>query len=111
MTTNVLPRNVLESFVDSIMSNTINPTPKSNGMRVLEGVVNLETEVSTSNCYITVRFWQACLDMVNTPNERNRVCAVGTPAAGKTPHHFSTDPNASKGGAHSTLSGALHARK
>ena len=70
------------------MNNTIETVPNSKGMRVLEeGVVHLETtEVAQLVVLrnITVLFWQACINTVDTRDEHNRVCAVGTPGLGKT---------------------------
>ena len=63
-----------------------NKIPESSGMFVLRNVVQLE-DAMTSNIVIrdiTEPFWQACIDTINTPNVRYRVCAVGTPGIGKT---------------------------
>ncbi len=55
-------------------------------MRVVRNVIDLEIgktrEIILRN--ITEPFWQKCIDVVNTPNERIRVAAVGTPGIGKT---------------------------
>ena len=60
--------------------------PNSDGMSVLRKVVKLETNVRADIVIrnITKPFWQACIDTVNTPYMRIRVCAVGTPGTGKT---------------------------
>jgi hypothetical protein len=34
--------------------------------------------------YCTIPFWEECLKVVNTPNRRDRVAAIGTPGTGKT---------------------------
>ncbi len=73
-----------QKFVNSIMKATIEAIPNSNGMSVVSGVSDLETgdpgDIILRN--ITESFWQACIDVVNTP--RLRVAAVGTPGIGKT---------------------------
>ena len=72
-------------FVASIMAD-YETIPGSDGMSVLRSVVNLETaewgDIVVRN--ITESFWRACIDKVNTPDMRYRVCAVGTPGIGKT---------------------------
>jgi hypothetical protein len=55
-------------------------------MRVWKNFPKLETgsygDIVIRN--ITEPFWKACIDTVNTPGRRIRVCAVGTPGIGKT---------------------------
>ena len=68
-----------QEFVESIMTATIDPISNSNGMGVLSNVFDLETgetrRIILRN--ITEPFWQACINVVDTP--RYRVAAVGTP--------------------------------
>jgi hypothetical protein len=78
-----------DAFAKSIMCETVpiaGSDDNSVGMSVLENIVDLETgrlgNVVLRN--ITVPFWQACIDKVNTPQMRYRVCAVGSPGIGKT---------------------------
>jgi hypothetical protein len=74
-----------QRFVESIMVD-YESIPNSTDMFVLRNVVDLETEERRDFVIrnITELFWKACIDVVDTPNERYRVCAVGTPGIGKT---------------------------
>lgn len=76
---------IAEAFIKSIMVK-YKSIPKSQGMFVLRDVVDLESgelqDIVIRN--ITELFWQACINTVNTPNKRYRVCAVGTTGTGKT---------------------------
>lgn len=73
-------------FVSSLLNAHVDPIPNSGGMRVVRGVLDLETgathDIILRN--ITVPFWEACLKVVNRPNSRTRVAAVGNPGIGKT---------------------------
>ena len=56
------------------------------GMQVLRDVPMLETG---ARCDVVVRpitepFWKACIEWVDTPNRKYRVCAIGTPGIGKS---------------------------
>ncbi len=75
-----------QTFITSLMNATIEPIPKGDGMGVIRDVFNLETGRTRSKILrnITIPFWQACIDTVNTPGCRIRVAAVGTPGVGKT---------------------------
>ena len=81
-------QNRAERFVNSIMKNTIaiEPIPNSTDMGVLEFVVNLETGIQPRVVLrnITEGFWQACIDLVDMPDKRNRVCVAGTAGVGKS---------------------------
>lgn len=73
-------------FVDSLLHSPLEPIPGSNGMSVMTNVYDPETK---SNRTIVIRemseqFWDSCLEVVNTPNYRYRVCVVGTPGTGKS---------------------------
>jgi hypothetical protein len=75
-----------EAFVQSIMREP-EPIDGSDRMSVLKDIVDLETgtmgvDVVVRN--ITVPFWQACIDLVDTPQMRYRVCAVGSSGIGKS---------------------------
>jgi Retrotransposon hot spot protein len=72
-------------FVSSIM-NDLEEIPGSNGMRVMRGVIKLESDRKRDIVIrnITQPFWEECIRVVNIPNMRVRVCAVGTPGIGKT---------------------------
>ena len=67
-----------KEFVESIMTATIDPI-SDNGMGVVRKIVNLETGKTINLVLrnITEPFWQACINVVDTP--RYRVAAVGTP--------------------------------
>jgi hypothetical protein len=78
-------QNNAKTFAESILRETVQ-IAGSVGMSVLENVVMLETG---ELCNVVLRkitkpFWQACIDMVNAPEKRYRVCAVGSPGIGKT---------------------------
>ena len=80
-----------QAFVDAILSNMEDIVPdvedlKAEGMRVLKNVPMLEVNATLDVVVrsITEPFWMACLDLVNTPEMRYRVCAVGTAGIGKT---------------------------
>jgi Retrotransposon hot spot protein len=70
-----------DEFVKSIMQDYVD-IQGSNGMRVLNGVLDLETH-STRNVVLrdmTEDFWQKVIEATST----HRVCALGTPGIGKT---------------------------
>jgi Retrotransposon hot spot protein len=88
-----------EAFVKSILEREPEDILESDGMRVMRGVVKLETGVKSDVVIrkLTRPFWQACIDTVDllrppsdnqqadaTTNRQLRVCAVGTPGIGKT---------------------------
>ena len=56
------------------------------GMRVLRDVPMLETGARLDVVVrtITEPFWKACINCVDTPDRKFRVCAIGTPGIGKT---------------------------
>ena len=72
-------------FVVSIMQE-IEEIPGSDGMRVLPGVVQLETDDRYDVVIrkVTQPFWEECIRVASTPKENFRVCALGTPGIGKT---------------------------
>jgi hypothetical protein len=75
-----------EAFAQSIMREP-EPIDGSDGMSVFKDIVNLETGRMGPNVVvrnITVPFWQACIDLVDTPQLRYRVCAVGSSGIGKS---------------------------
>jgi hypothetical protein len=75
-----------EAFAESIMREP-EPIAGSDGMSMLRDVVMLGKTGGLINVFlrkITVPFWQACIDLVNMPDARYRVCAVGSPGIGKT---------------------------
>ena len=76
--------NRASDFVLSIMNASPDPIRNSDSMTVVRNVFDLETgetrDIILRN--ITEPFWQACINVVNTP--RLRVAAVGTPGIGKT---------------------------
>jgi hypothetical protein len=73
-------------FVDSLLRSPLEPIQGSNGMHVMRDVFNLETSCTINIILRTIskRFWQSCLEEVDAPNRRCRVCAVGTPGTGKS---------------------------
>jgi hypothetical protein len=80
-------RTLAQRFVDSLMEAPIKEIPGSDGMKYLSGISSLETGVIRP--YVVVRkmtnaFWDKCLQVVDTPGERYRVVAIGTPGIGKT---------------------------
>jgi hypothetical protein len=75
-----------EAFAQSIMREP-EPIAGSDGMSILRDVVMLGNTGGLINVFlrkITVPFWQACIDLVDMPDARYRVCAVGSPGIGKT---------------------------
>ena len=79
-------QNNAKTFAESILRETV-PIAGSDGMSVLENVVMLESTGRLVNVVlrkITMPFWQACIDLVDTPERSYRVCAVGSPGIGKT---------------------------
>jgi hypothetical protein len=75
-----------QAFINSLMQAKYEDIPNSGGMKVLKNILDLESEESKDivvrNC--TIPFWEECLKVVNTPNRRDRVAAIGTPGTGKT---------------------------
>ena len=55
-------------------------------MQVLRDVPMLETGAHLDIVVRTIiePFWKACIEWVDTPNRKYRVCAIGTPGIGKT---------------------------
>ena len=76
------------AFLNSIMRAEYEPIPKSNGMFILRNIQMLNdvlgetVDIVVRN--ITVPFWQACIDKVDSSKGRKRIAAVGTPGTGKT---------------------------
>jgi hypothetical protein len=80
-------RKLARDFVESIMGRDPEPIEGSDGMSVLRNVMKLETGVTAKFVVIrrvTRKFWQACIDAADTPEERIRVAAIGTAGIGKT---------------------------
>jgi hypothetical protein len=75
-----------QTFVDSLMNAKYEVIPDSNGMEVLRNIMGLETGEESSIVVrsVTPFFWNACIDLVNTPGMRYRVAVIGTPGIGKT---------------------------
>jgi hypothetical protein len=75
-----------QTFVKSLMDANYEDIPNSNGMKVLRNIMALETGTTNSIVVrsITPSFWNACIGMVDKPDMRYRVAAVGTPGVGKT---------------------------
>ena len=76
------------AFLNSIMRAEYEPIPKSNGMLILWNIQMLNdilgetVDIVVRN--ITVTFWQACIDKVDSSKGRKQIAAVGTPGTGKT---------------------------
>ena len=81
----IVAQNRGSEFFTSIMKE-IEEIPGSNGMRVMRGVIKLESDSERDIVIrnITQPFWEECIRAVSIPNMRVRVCAVGTPGIGKT---------------------------
>ena len=65
-------------FVESLLHSPLEPIQGSGSMHVLRNVYDPETDI-TRNVVIremSERFWKSCLKVVDTPNDRYRVCAV-----------------------------------
>jgi hypothetical protein len=79
-----------QEFVNALMSeDAIQKIPGESQMRVIKNLRCLETGERDSYFSpiirdITEPFWQPCINIVETPGCRYRVCAVGTPGIGKT---------------------------
>ena len=60
--------------------------PDSGGMQVLPNILMLETNkiVDIVIRTITEPFWNACIDILNSPGQATRVAVVGNPGIGKT---------------------------
>jgi hypothetical protein len=74
------------AFIKSLMQAKYKDIPGSGGMQVLKNIYRLESgeskDIVVRNC--TIPFWEECIKVVNTPNRRDRVAAIGTPGTGKT---------------------------
>jgi hypothetical protein len=75
-----------QTFADALMAAKYEDIPDSKGMKVLRNVTDLETGEKSSIVVrsVTPLFWNACIDLVDTPDKRYRVAALGTPGIGKT---------------------------
>jgi hypothetical protein len=78
-------RKLAQQFVKSIMADLME-IPDSNGMKVMNNVVDLETGKVQDVVIrrITADFWSECIRLLNDEKMEYRVCAVGTPGIGKT---------------------------
>jgi hypothetical protein len=76
----------IEAFLNDELIQDGEEIPKSKVMLVLHDVVSLETGLKSNIVIrsITRPFWKVCMEIVDKPDERIRVCAVGTPGIGKT---------------------------
>jgi hypothetical protein len=75
-----------QAFIKSLMQAEYQDIPNSGGMRVLKNISDLESgesgDIVVRQC--TIPFWEECIKVVNTPNMRYRVAAIGMPGTGKT---------------------------
>jgi hypothetical protein len=72
-------------FAKAIMAD-LEDIPNSNGMKLMANVTNLETGNRRNIILrmITNDFWNECMEFLNDPSHRPRLCVVGTPGIGKT---------------------------
>jgi hypothetical protein len=78
-------RDVARRFIDSLMQASFEHVP--GGLRVLRGIYDIETRSENITIAVTnavIDFWDSCIAIVETPNQRYRVAAIGTPGIGKT---------------------------
>jgi hypothetical protein len=75
-----------QAFIKSLMQAEYQDIPNSGGMRVLKNISDLESgesgDIVVRQC--TIPFWEECIKVVNTPNMRYRVAAIGMAGTGKT---------------------------
>jgi hypothetical protein len=78
-----------QQYVDTLMSeDAIQRIPGEGQMSVIKNLIWLETGKYLSLVIrdITEPFWQSCINIIETPGNQYRVCAVGSPGIGKTTH-------------------------
>jgi hypothetical protein len=67
-----------KAFANSIMKDPV-PIEGSNGMSVLRDVIHLEI------CNCTKPFWDACIDISETPNKQAGIYSAGQPMTSSDP--------------------------
>jgi hypothetical protein len=75
------------TFVQSLMKAKFDDVDGTSQMKVLRGIYDIETENPNVNVIarnVTVKFWESCIEKVNTPGVQYRVAAIGSAGIGKT---------------------------
>jgi hypothetical protein len=75
-----------KQFAESLLHAPLEAIAQSSGMRVMRNIYDPETDSSRDVVIRSINqlFWDSCLNFVDTPHHRVRVCAAGTPGTGKS---------------------------